>query len=358
MANRRPVLLTVSGRIPHDIGEQVSSGSRPQADYLVMRDAFDADLVDVDAALEQLGRWGRLVHRCIGASGLLAWYCHRNRNRYEVIVTDGEQVGLPFAVLQRFLGRGAARHLMIVHIMSISKKVRLTSVFRLAPLIDRFAVYCSFQRDFIVDRFGVQREDVVLTTFQVDTQFFDPSTVPGPNAPVLSSAGLERRDYATLLQAVDGLDVAVLIAADSPWSKREDSTQHGVHPANVEFKRLSLHDLRELYGRSTFIVMPLEAVDFQAGITTILEAMSMGKTVICSRTAGQTDTLIEGETGVYVDAADPAALRRAISELINDDVGAARMGANARRWAIEHADVQRYAERLALEVRRLQGAPR
>ncbi|MEP1125071.1 MAG: glycosyltransferase family 4 protein [Ilumatobacter sp.] len=323
-----------------------------------MQDAFDADLVDVDTALGQLGRPGRIIHRVAGTGGLLAWYCHRNRKRYEVIVSDGEQVGLPLAILQRFLGRGTARHLMIVHIMSVPKKAGLTSALRLARLIDCFVVYCSFQREFIIDRFGVPPDDVVLTTFQVDTQFFDPSKVEGPDVPLISSAGLERRDYATLLRAVDGLDVSVLIAADSPWSKREDSTQHGARPANVEFERLSLHDLRDLYGRSNFVVMPLEAVDFQAGITTILEAMSMGKAVICSRTVGQNDTLIEGETAVYVEAHDPAALRQAVVALLDDDARATQLGANARRWVVENADVHRYSDRLATEVQRLRQVAR
>jgi hypothetical protein len=35
--------------------------------------------------------------------------------------------------------------------------------------------------------------------------------------------------------------------------------------------------------------VPLLDVPFQAGVTTILEAMAMEKTVICSRTLGQTD---------------------------------------------------------------------
>ena len=154
----KPVLLTVSGRIPVDLDEQVAAGLRPRADYVVMRDAFDADLVDVDGALAATGRFGRLLHRLGGAGPLLGWYCFRRRQQYEVIVTDGEQVGLPLALLSRVFGRGPARHMMIVHILSTPTKARLVRFARLADLIDRYVVYCSWQRDFIRDELSVPAE--------------------------------------------------------------------------------------------------------------------------------------------------------------------------------------------------------
>ena len=110
MSATRPVLLTVSGSVPADLDEQVASGRRPRADYSVMREAFDADLVDVDDALQATGWIGWLLHRLGGTGPLLGWYCFRHRQQYEVIVTDGEQVGLPLALFSRVLGRGTARH--------------------------------------------------------------------------------------------------------------------------------------------------------------------------------------------------------------------------------------------------------
>ena len=121
---------------------------------------------------------------------------------------------------------------------------------------------------------------------------------------MICAAGLERRDYPTLMEAVDGLDVRVVIAAASPWSTKSDSTENRDIPSNVEVRRLSLFELRDLYAASRFVVMPLFDVEFQAGITTILEAMSMGHAVVCTRTEGQTDTIIEGETGLYVRPGD------------------------------------------------------
>lgn len=346
-ARRPTVLLTVSGTIPPDLDEQVADGRRPRADYRVIAGRLGADVVDVTAALAGGRRLRRLLHRVAGAGPLLAWHVFRNRHAYDVVLTDGEQVGLPFALLVRAFGRGRARHVMIVHILSTPQKARLIRWGRLAPLIDRYLVYCSRQAELVRGQLGVPAERVVLTPFMVDTEFFAPERVDVPRRRMICAAGLERRDYPTLMEAVDGLDVEVVIAAASPWSKQADSSQRRRPPANVTIRRLGLDELRELYAASRFVVMPLEQVDFQAGITTILEAMAMERTVVCTRTPGQTDTIVDGLTGLYVPPADPAELRRVIESLLADEATANRLGCAARAWAVLHADVERYADGIA-----------
>jgi glycosyltransferase involved in cell wall biosynthesis len=96
--------------------------------------------------------------------------------------------------------------------------------------------------------------------------------------------------------------------------------------------RLTLPELRELYARSRFIVVPLMRSDTDNGITVILEAMAMGKPVICSRTRGQVDVIQEGVTGLYVPVGDAAALRTAILSLWNEPGRAEQMGKNARAY--------------------------
>jgi glycosyltransferase involved in cell wall biosynthesis len=118
-------------------------------------------------------------------------------------------------------------------------------------------------------------------------------------------------------------------------------------PPNVEVRAFNQYDLRQLYADCAFVVVPLQETDFQAGITTILEAMAMERAVVCSRTSGQTDTIVDGETGRYVPPGDPVALRQAIERLLADPDEAHRLGAAGRRWAVEHADIGRYADRLA-----------
>lgn len=347
------VLLTVSGVIPVGLDDAVRSGERPRVDYLELAKAFDADLVDYGAVETSQGRLAKLVRRVVGRNVALAMRCFSLRKSYDVIVTDGEQVGLPFAAMTQLLSRRRRpQHLMIVHILSVPKKSWLFRVLHLGRRIDEMVVYASAQKTFITERLGFPCDRVTLSPFMVDSQFFDPArstTLAGPRA-TISAAGLERRDYPTLLAAIDGLPADVVLAATSPWSKRSSALDGVALPENVEVVRMTLHELRSLYQRSDVVVMPLHDVDFQAGVTTILEAMSMGRAVVCSRTAGQTDIISDGVTGIYVPVGDVRSMRAAIEDLLEHPDRSRILGDNARQWVVQTADIEVYVRHLAGRV--------
>ena len=127
-----------------------------------------------------------------------------------------------------------------------------------------------------------------------------------------------------------GCDVEVRLAAASPWSKHRNETDKRELPPNVSARRYEYNELRQLYADSRFVVVPLYENDFQAGITTMLEGMAMGKAIITSRTTGQIDTIRDGENGLYVPPGDADALRAAIQRLLDNPAEAERMGAQAR----------------------------
>ena len=349
MAGAKKAIVTVSGDIPETLHEEVAAGNRPRADYVAIAEQLDADLLDYRMAAKSLGRLGPLLSGRLGKNIVLALALFRRSGDVDTIFTDGEQIGLPYAALSRFRRKRPAHH-MIVHIMSVPKKAKLFKALRLSSLIDTFFVYSKRQGDFLQSA-GVNAERVMLTSFMVDTKFFDPASEPAEPRAMICSAGLEFRDYETLVEAVRGLDVEVVIAAASPWSKRSTKISDSPLPSNVTTCRLNLFELRKLYSEAAFVVMPLFDVEFQAGVTTILEAMSMGKAVICSKTLGQTDVLDDDETGVYVPPGDAAAMRAAIVRLLEEPETAARIGTQARNWVVENADIDRYAERLAHAVR-------
>jgi glycosyltransferase involved in cell wall biosynthesis len=347
MAN---VLLTVSGIIAPDLAEQVARGARPRADYHELANALDADLIDYAEARRSSGWFGRLLEHAGGPDLTLAWACFKRRGSYRAIFTDGEQIGVPLAWFSKFIGVGTSgpRHFMIVHILSVKKKMLFFDRFGVQSHIDRFFVYSTWQKRFIESRWRIAPARVIFTPFMVDTRFFAPAQgTPRMSAtPLICSVGLEARDYPTLLTAVRDLDVHVTIAAASPWSKRADTTQDQAIPENVTVRRFSQFDLRQLYADSRFMVMPLHNVEFQAGVTAILEAMAMGRAVICTRTPGQTDVIVDGETGLYVPAGDPQALAAAITYLLANPHEAERMGQAGRRLVEQSMSLDCYVERL------------
>lgn len=340
------VLVTVSGVIDPNIHNQIAQEQRPRADYVEMAQHFDAELIDYADARRKVGWFGKLLERVGGANLMLAWACFCERNRYSVIFTDGEQIGIPLAWFLKFGGQDKPAHLMISHILSVGKKVVLFDLLNLKKQIDTFFVYSSWQKKFIEDRWQVEPEQVVFTPFMVDSDFFSLDKVTPQQRRMICAVGLEFRDYPTLIEAVRDLDVEVVIAAASPWSKREDSTQDVDIPANVTVQKFTQFELRQLYADCLFMVMPLYEVNFQAGVTALLEAMSMERAVICSQTSGQTDVVVDGETGIYVPPEDAAALRAAIVELLDTPERAVEMGQASRRRIVAEMNLERYVERL------------
>lgn len=351
------VLLTVSGVVAPDTQARVARGERPRADYFEIAHAADADLLDYTEARRRHPRLAPMLERLGGPDLVLAWACFAARKRYAAILTDGEQIGLPLALFLKFLAPFGSRpaHVMIVHILSVKKKALLLDLFGLQSRIDRFLVYATRQKQFIEQRWAVPAERVVFTPFMVDSQFFAPDQVtPQPTEPpTICAVGLEARDYTTLLQAVEGLPAQVVIAAASPWSKRSDETEGQRIPENVSVRKFSQFDLRQLYADSRFMVMPLHNVEFQAGITAILEAMSMERAIICSYTPGQTDAIVEGETGRYVAPYDVDGLRSAIKALLDNPQEATRLGKAARARIQQGMNLDQYAARLAQIVQQV-----
>jgi glycosyltransferase involved in cell wall biosynthesis len=113
-------------------------------------------------------------------------------------------------------------------------------------------------------------------------------------------------------------------------------------PDNVTIGKKTMLELRDLYARSRFVVVPLRRSDTDNGVNVILEAMAMGKPVICSRTQGQVDVIEEGVTGLFVPVGDPTALRVAMLELWNNPERAAEMGRAARAYVERHHTLERF----------------
>lgn len=344
----KPIVLTVSAVIAPNIYEQIASGNRPRADYLELARGFDADILDYTAARKIAGRVGAVLEKIGGPNLALAFACWKVRRRYRAIVTDGEQVGLPLATLLKLTPGARPRHLMIVHVLSERKKMVFLDWLGVQSAIDRFITYSRWQQLFIKDRWKLSGDRVLWTPFMVDEKFFAPNQIAPSSSvrPQICAVGLERRDYETLLEAVKDLDVHVVIAAASTWSKRAEGVRTQTIPGNVTVRKFTPYELRQLYADSSFMVMPLQEVKFQAGVTAILECLAMGKAVICSRVPGQTDVVVQGENGQYVPPGDPSILSTAIRRMLSLPEEAVRLGTNGRKLIESEMNLDLYVRRL------------
>ena len=350
MSNPRTLLL-IPSLAKQGIESDVAANAHPTMDYFALQSRLNADLADyrvMEADPHPLVRLARLLGRDVA----LAMHGFVRAGSYDVIFSNGENVSVPLAAFLRLRSRRPG-HALIGHRLSAPKKKLLLRA--LHSGMDAIFVYAKTQKTYVQDVLGISPDKVHLIAFHADTRVYHPM----PEARVarrIASAGLELRDYPTLIEAVKGLDVDVRLAAASPWSKRKNETIDRELPPNVEARGYSYRELRDLYASSRFVVVALYDTDFQAGVTTILEAMAMGKTVIASRTRGQRDVIQDGVNGLYVPPGDAPALRRAITELLASPERAAQLGANARRTIESAMSLDLWADRIAAVVRQIASA--
>jgi glycosyltransferase involved in cell wall biosynthesis len=359
------VLLVISA---DDASVAHPSGLRK--DYRVLAETLGADLVDRSHV--QRSSIAKRLARFVGIAPAQAWLAWQKRSAYDVILTDGEHIGIPLALLLK-LSRSKVAHLTIGHRITAAKKRPFFKVLKAHAQISCIVVHSRRQYDLAIRELGIPPERLALIPYQVDVDFWRPESVPEER--LICSAGLEFRDYPTLVQAVDGLDVKLVIGAASHWSRRKDSTQDVGLPENVQVAAFGYQALRRLYARSAIVIVPLDDVDFQAGVTTILEAMAMGKPVIVTHSLGQTDVVEDRRaatrgaqprirpvsllrafavsaglalepTGFYVLPRDPQALRRAILHLLDHPVERRKLGQSARRTVESLLTVDQFAARV------------
>jgi glycosyltransferase involved in cell wall biosynthesis len=338
-------LILAAGRFGGPLKDEIAAGREPRLDVFELRDALRADVLDYDSADACKSASVRATRRTAGISAALALMGAQAADRYDSVLTTGEELGIPFAMLLAGKRRRPA-HTMIAHTLTPWKKRVFFHFLRVQGQIDRILCYATSEERHIVDVLGVDEKKVIRIAYHADELFFRPM----PEVPVtpgqLCSAGQLLRDYDGLIAATKDLPVTVRIAAGSPWIASELKPGAAL-PANVDWRRYNRNDLRDLYARSELAIVPILQNDYQTGISTILEMMAMGKCVIASRTRGQTDTIVDGVNGVYVPPGDPAALRATIERLLKDPETARRIGAEARRYIEREAGLGLFVSRIA-----------
>ena len=345
---RRPRILVMvsAGWFPpylEEVAEQAKAGDRPKVWLYDL--PYDLTVLD-QRFVTGPSKLRRLIYEKLPLPLAFAAEAFRVRKKYDAIFAWGaEAASLPLALAFRFTRRRNRAPLVTLYSwISSGAKAKLL---RLAwPGITTLVLPPSAQAEFAVKRLGVPAERITSPKWVVDTEFFDPALAkPEAGADdqgiaMICSAGREMRDFATLIAALDGTGVRCHIAGslvagmDDRWrAELGDRGERVALPEGVTFGPLSPIEMRDLYARSRFVVLPLHPSDTDHGISCMIEAFAMGRAVVCTRVDGQRDALEEGVNGAFVPAHDAAALRAEILELIADPERAEAMGREARRLA-------------------------
>lgn len=336
--------LTVSGdpSVPHPLMDYHALADRVRA-----HPGSEVELLDYAAVAADRNPAVRMARRLAGKDAALALMGMLRSRNVDAIFTNGENVAIPLALLLKIVRRRPG-HITIGHRLSTGKKALFFRLLRTDRQIDTIFVYARTQLEHARDRLRIPEDKLSLIAFHADTRFYRPLEGVAVDENQVCAAGLEWRDYPTLIDAVaQAPELKVRLAAASPWSKHADETARRPLPPNVAARRYEYHELRELYAQSAIVAVPLYENDFQAGITTLLEAMAMGKPVVVTRTTGQQDVVTDGENGLMVDPGDIKGWSEAIERLRGSAELRERLGRAAQRWVETHATLDLWTRRIA-----------
>jgi glycosyltransferase involved in cell wall biosynthesis len=302
---------------------------------------LESDVIDQSDLSRVPGARG-LLYRQLPPGAALALLAFEKRKRYDAVVSWAEAYGLPFAALLKLTG-ARVPHVALFSWLSVPKKAAVLR--RVHSHIHRLVLWSTVQYEYAVQEIGIPPERIVQLRWLVDEKFWRP--MPGPTD-MICAAGREMRDYATLVEAIRDWPVPFHIAANAGPNRSDrwmtDLARLGELPGHITIGAKPYAELRALYARSRFVVIPLLPTDTDNGITVMTEAMAMGKAVICTRVAGQRDLLEDGVNGLLVPPNDPRALRRAMEHLWSRPEECERMGREGRRRVERDHTLDRFVE--------------
>ncbi len=342
--------MLVSAAADRSFREAVERGRRPRPEFLYLESVHGVDILD----------WSRLrprpSQRTSSASLLHALAALRRAARYDVILSDGEHVGIPLAIGLCGL-RKDVPHVVIGHHVSTPSKARYFRVLRAHAGMSRILVHSHRQAEIATADLGIPASRVAEIPYFADSDFWTARRPPGDG--VILTVGREHRDFTTLAEACGDLPVTVSVAVGSLHSPAATWSAPGRWPANFRVEPALRHELlRERYEAASIVVIPVLETDFQAGVTSVLEAMSMGRPVITTATAGRAPAVRHGEDGLLVPPGDRAALRRAVGHLLGDPGERRRLGEAARRSVLERYRLEVFGDALAAHLDEVAGGLR
>ncbi len=322
-------------------------------DALLAEDSLGAISFD-DRDLARMHGWRARIYKRLPTALALCLETWSRRGEFDVVLSWGERLAFPFALLLCLTPRrpGHVAILMFPFDAGTGSPVKQAAKRALFPLlarrgIDRLCVPAPRQRELAIERWGMAPERMVGANWSVDTSFWRPMEGEGD---LICSVGREMRDYGTLLAALRPLAIPCHIAAGTgtmneafdSFDSRASNLAAEPLPPNVTVGSLAPAALRELYARSRMVVVPVMPSESDNGVTTIMEAMAMGRAVICTDTVGRLRTLEHGVNCLLVPPQDPDALRTAIEELWGDPARCAQMGAAGRATAVAHHGIDQW----------------
>ncbi len=216
--------------------------------------------------------------------------------------------------------------------------------------------------DAMKKRFPKLAENVIFLREATDPNYFKPQLdlpAGGMEKDVVISVGNYGRDFTTVIEATKGLNVECRLAtkpASAVKYRHMSIDMPETIPPHVTVKTYPHDKMLHAFAESKVAVVAVAKRDDytdSVGTFALGEAMSMGKAVIVTHTKSMESYVKDGINGVFVPYKDQAAMRTEISKLLRNADLRSRLGSEARKFAVEYLDPERFARGLAEYFKKL-----
>lgn len=346
------LVLATAGLKPEQIKDNCNQ-HYPRVDYLELQRKLDIDIINYSVYDKtRLGSLLRSIETQIHSDLYLSWLGWKVRKQYDLVFAMSERAGIPISGMRQL---GSSNQTFVTMFQSWSwRQNAVIKNLRLFSKMDGIAVHCRSMKQHL-NELGVPNDRIDVLPYSVDHKFFRPLLDVDQQQGLIVSVGEVRsRDYGTLMTAVEGLPIHLVVAASGSWYAREKNKHiNNPIPENTTVTgHLSSRKLRELYAQSQFVVLPVLDTVFSAGATVVMEAGCMARAVVATRSRGITDFIIDGVTGILVEPNNPEAIREAICHLLEHPEEAHRLGQNARQRVEDEYNLDIYVDCMASHLQR------
>jgi glycosyltransferase involved in cell wall biosynthesis len=320
---------------------EVDNDLSPRVDYLEIAKKIGGETLGYE---NHKGPWYkpiRDIENRLKIDFIEAFRTAKKFSEFNLYLSASEKSGIPLSFLMSAL-REEAPHILIGHHLSSIPKTRLYKYWKFREHVSHVICVSQAQADFAVNsmKFPVSSVDFIFD--KVDHKFFHPED--NENGDYILAIGQEQRDYKTLIEAIDGTDIHLVIVASSPWSQFNLEI---VEKPNVTLvSKIPYTELRDLYNGAKLVVVPLFENSYGAGLNTLLEAMAMAKPLIITKTEGIDNYVQNSETGLQSSPEDSLELKEHILRLMSDSKDRMRLGSNARQVIEDQMNIDFYVENI------------
>lgn len=168
----------------------------------------------------------------------------------------------------------------------------------------------------------------------------------GKQSNIVVTAGKSGRDYATLFEAIKGVDAELRVICDFAGVLPDTADGHRI---TILSKCYGENYLRELV-RAAVVVVPLAVDDISAGQMVMIQAMGLGKAVIVSDTPTIRDYVGDRYDAWLVPCGEVPAMRDAIRALLSDPALRERLGHNAKTTFEENFGMESHVRHLVGKI--------